>query len=362
MCNPPKIDIKGLLPQELSGHIGGLGYEPYRAAQILGWIYNKYAEHFYEMSDLPKQLRDMLDERFFIYKLKLEKLLSSKIDKTKKYLFRLQDGELIESVLIPHTARKTACLSTQAGCAFACSFCATGESGFRRNLSASEIASQALFIKKDEGELSNIVLMGMGEPFANYDNTIKAVRIINAKECLSVAARRITISTSGVIPAIKRFMSEGLQVELSVSLHSADEATRSRLMPINKKYPLRELLATCREYIKKTRRQITFEYILIKGINDAQGDIEKLAGLLKGMDCKINLICYNTTGKGGFSAPQDKDIAAFKGSLERRGIRATIRRSHGQDISAACGQLKSRGHPTAKHLQSGVGCPPPKKL
>ncbi|MBI4336154.1 MAG: 23S rRNA (adenine(2503)-C(2))-methyltransferase RlmN [Candidatus Omnitrophica bacterium] len=326
--------------------IGGLGIEKFRAGQILEWVYKKHARGFDEMTNLPAALKGLLKEKFFISCLKPSKELISK-DGTKKFLFELEDGERIESVFIPSRNTKTVCVSSQVGCKFACGFCASGMAGFRRNLRPAEMVNQVLYAgaglkpaPAKQRVVTNIVFMGMGEPLDNYDNVLKAIRIINAPYGLNIGQRKITISTSGVAPAIRRLIDEGLRIELSVSLHAPTDNLRSRLMGINKRYPIKELMEAAGEYIGKTSRQVTFEYIMIKGVNDTDRAASELAGLLKGMLAKVNLIPYNPVKGLGYAASLPETMERFKGILEKNKIVSVIRARRGEDIAAACGQLR----------------------
>lgn len=314
------------------------GLPVYRARQVFAWVYERGIDSFERMTDIPRALREDLAGRWRFAQLHEIKRLSSG-DGTEKFLLGLSDGAAIEAVSIPSRGRMTGCLSTQVGCKYACVFCASGSGGFVRDLTAAEIVQQALFLHRRH-RLTHIVFMGMGEPFDNYECFMKAVRIINDPHGLHIGARRITVSTSGVIPGIQRLSREGLQVELSVSLHAADSRLRSRLMPINKKYPLEGLLEACRDYYKTTNRQITFEYVLIEGINTGPESVHKLAGVLKGMDAKVNLIPYNPVASYAGARAQRDTLKRFKDGLSKEGIVATERVSRGSDIKAACGQLR----------------------
>jgi len=338
-------DIKSLDSKELEEILSSWGKRTFHARQIFSWIYKKGVIDFDEMSDLPSDLRMHLKENFYILGLKLTKRLKS-IDGTEKLLFQLKDNNFIEAVIIPAEKRITGCISTQVGCKFACSFCASGKLGFKRNLTDSEIIEEVLCLKNNcealSRRLTHIVFMGIGEPLDNYDNVIKAMRMINSPHTFNIGARRITISTSGLAPAIKKLSREGLQIELSVSLHAADDATRSEIMPVNKIYPLKDLISVCREYFKKTNRQVTFEYILIKNINSRLQDALKLSKILKGMDCKVNLIPCNAIKELKIEPPVKTDILSFRDYLLKNGINVTLRKSRGGDIEAACGQLRLR--------------------
>ena len=318
--------------------------EIFHAKQIFSWIYKKGAANFDIMTNLPVALRKKLKDEFSILDLKLIKS-SKSVDGTEKFLFALKDEELVESVIIPSENRVTACISTQVGCKYACSFCASGMKGFERNLTSGEIIEEVLFLNKQirPKKITHIVFMGTGEPLDNYDAVMKAVRVINSADAIGIGSRRITISTSGVIPGIEKLALEGLQIELSISLHAADDALRSQLMPVNKVYPLKELIACCEEYIKKTGRQITFEYILIKGLNSGPESAQKLVKLLKGLRLvKMNLIPANSIKELKIEPPERQEILSFKALLTKHGLHATLRKPRGEDIDAACGQLRLR--------------------
>jgi len=335
-------DIKELSLKELKDKLLSRGSPKYHANQIFNWIYQKGAFEFSSMSDLPAALRKTLADDFYILGLELAALQESS-DGTAKFLFQLKDNNLIEAVSIPAGERRTGCISSQAGCKFACGFCASGLKGFKRNLSAGEILDEVLYLKNNSREtaLTHIVFMGTGEPLDNYDNVLKAIRVINAPYAFNIGARRLTISTCGIIPGIKRLQDEELQIELSVSLHAADDALRSEIMPVNKKYPLADLISCCREYIAKTNRQITFEYTLIKGLNADKPCAQKLVALLKDLRlAKVNLIAANPIPELKIVPPEKTEIDSFKEHLFKAGINVTLRRERGQDIDAACGQLR----------------------
>ncbi len=298
------------------------------------------------MTDLSKDLRRRLVESCAGPQLERAGVSESARSRgTKKALLRLPDGETVESVLIRDRDRATLCLSTQVGCAVKCSFCATGLSGFKRNLSPGEIVEQALYLLSDEdlqGRTPNIVYMGMGEPFRNYDATVKSIRLLMRREGLNIGARKITVSTAGEIPGIRRFAQEGWQVRLSVSLHAANDALRSELVPLNRKYPLPELMVAVREYFEITGRHVTFEWTLLDGVNDSLRDAEELVDQVRGMSATVNLIPYNPVSGLGYSPPPREKCEAFRDYLESRGVNATLRKEQGQDIDAACGQLRRR--------------------
>lgn len=337
-----KIDVKNLSKDELKAELVKLSEAPYRAAQIFRWLYKDGAKSFDEMTDLGKDLREKLKKSFHITKMILLDSKHSLIDGTAKYLFKLEDGNTIESVFLPEPKRATLCLSSQVGCRFGCSFCASSPFGFIRNLKASEILDEVLSIKghNKAAIITNIVFMGIGEPLDNYDNVMKAIKILNDLDAFRIGARKLTVSTCGIIPGIERLKNEKLQIELSVSLHSADDKIRSKLVPVNKLYPIKELINACGDYIKKTKRMITFEYVLIKDVNCSKEDALKLAGLLKGIMCKVNTISYNQIKAKGYEAPSAEDVKDFLRVLKTRHIDVMHRKSKGEDIDAGCGQLR----------------------
>ena len=336
-----KRDVCDLSYKDLTVYLESIGEASFRASQVFKWIYQKGVQQFDQMSNLPFELRAQMNEDLAFFKpTVLHKNISS--DGTMKVLFELHDKEKVETVLIPTSTRATLCVSTQAGCKFGCAFCASGIGGFKRNLSCAEILFQVLYMKRIacERRLSHIVFMGVGEPLDNYDNLMKAIRTINSPKGMNIAARRITVSTCGLVPKIKKLAEEGLQVELAVSLHGFSNESRDVLMPVNKKYPINDLIAACREYNKSTKRQITFEYILIKDMTCSEKAAKELGRLLKGLLCKINLIPYNSVSEFDHEPPSRNRMFAFKNQLERSGVHATIRAPRGKDVSAACGQLR----------------------
>ncbi len=341
-------NIQDYTREELAKWLENKGSRAFRAGQIFKWIYLKQANSFDEMTDLGKELRCLLSENFYLGRLVLEeKQVSS--DTTEKFLFRLNDGNHIESVLIPEKDHFTLCVSTQVGCAMDCKFCLTAKGGIIRNLTVAEIISQVrdarfyLLQKNIEPlKLSNIVFMGMGEPLANYDNLIKSLRIIMDTDYgMKFAARRVTVSTSGLVPKIAQ-LGLDTDVNLAISLNATDDKTRSQLMPINNKYPISDLLEACRKFTMKPRNKITFEYILIQGINDSKEDALKLVTLLSPIRAKVNLIPFNEHEASPFKRPAPKQILAFLQILLDRDMTAMTRKSKGADISAACGQLKAK--------------------
>ena len=343
---PKKKNILDLSRENLLEWLDGQGIESYRTDQILKWIYLRQADSFEVMTDLSKSIRALLARHFYIHRLKKANVEISK-DGTQKYLFRLQYGKLIESVLIPEKDHYTLCISSQVGCAQDCRFCLTASGGFERNLTAGEIVSQVRDIKNDVDDsdnyrLRNLVFMGMGEPLANYKNLIGALTVITDNDYgLRFASRRVTVSTAGLVPKLAD-LGRDTRVNLAVSLNATDNDTRNRLMPINRTYPIERLLAACREYPPAPGRRITFEYILIKGINDSEKDARRLVKLLQPIRCKINLIPYNPHEGSDFERPAEEVIQAFYQILFDKNYTVIIRRSKGEDISAACGQLKAR--------------------
>ncbi|MFA5059489.1 MAG: 23S rRNA (adenine(2503)-C(2))-methyltransferase RlmN [Candidatus Omnitrophota bacterium] len=336
-----KRNIKGFSYEELVDYFGSIKEKPFRATQVFEWIYQKGASGFEAMSSLPISLRNRLQEDLVFNSIVLEKQNGS-ADQTNKFLFSLNDKEKIETVLIPAQERTTVCVSTQAGCKFKCGFCASGLGGLRRNLDCGEIIDQILYVKQhsENRPLSHVVFMGVGEPLDNYDNVVKAIRIINSPQGDPIAARRITISTCGLIPQIQKLSQEKIQVELAVSLHGSNNDIRGQLMPVNRKYPLADLVAACRSYIQKTNRQVTFEYILIKNLTCTEKSAEELGKLFKGMICKINLIPYNKVEEFPHEPPTKMEMLLFKQRLAQLGVHATIRMPRGKDVNAACGQLR----------------------
>jgi len=337
-----KIDIKNLSKAELEKALEKMGVEGYRAGQIFRWLYKAGVRSFDGMTDLPADLRERLKSKFHLMHLAMLDSRRSPTDGTTKYLFKLEDANTIETVFLPEGKRATVCLSSQVGCKFACAFCASAPFGFVRNLKASEILEEVLSARERNASvpITNLVFMGIGEPFDNYDNVMKAIRIFNDSDAFNIGARRITISTCGVLPMFRKLEAEDLQVELSVSLHSADDGIRSKLVPIDKKYPLKELMAACREYVARTNRVITFEYILIKDVNSSKDDALGLAKLLRGVKCKVNTISFNNIRARNYEQPSAGEIRLFLKTLKDNGVNVTHRKSKGEDIDAGCGQLR----------------------
>ncbi|MDI6729128.1 MAG: 23S rRNA (adenine(2503)-C(2))-methyltransferase RlmN [Thermodesulfovibrionales bacterium] len=336
-----KIDLKALSKQELESFIKELGLPSFRAKQILHWIYEKHARSIQEITELSKDLREKLSESAYISNLELLGRQVSE-DGTEKFLFGLEDAETIESVLIPDEDRLTLCISSQVGCAMDCRFCLTGKLGLKRNLKSHEIVDQIISVSKTikPRQITNIVLMGMGEPLANFDNVVDALWRIT--EFMKISPRRITLSTSGIVPKILELPKKAPAVNLAISLNATTDEVRDYIMPINKTYPLKELLNACRKFPLSPRRRITFEYVMLKNVNDTPEDAKRLINLLKGIPSKVNLIPFNPYEGSKFERPEDARVLDFQEILIKGHITALIRKSKGQDILAACGQLKAR--------------------
>lgn len=339
-----KPSIHGLFLPELEAFCATQGQPVFRAKQIWDWLYAKRISSAEEMQNLPALFRSQLAEHLSFQC--LEKLeTKGEPGETQKLLLKLEDGELIETVIIPAPRRQTntVCVSSQVGCRFGCAFCASGQKGVVRNLTAGEIVGEVLEVAKQlGGRPDNVVFMGIGEPFDNYDEVLRAVRILNHPDGLGIGARRITISTCGVVPGIQRLTAEGLQVELSVSLHAPDSETRSRIMPANESWPLDELMAACADYTEKTNRIITFEYTLIKGLNDSPEQARQLVNLLRKFSCRVNLIPLSPVEEFDGERPDAETMKIFLEALEKAGINTTFRDSKGSALKAACGQLRAR--------------------
>lgn len=338
-----KQDIKSMYFDELSESLKSLGLPTFRAKQVWQWLQQKGVSSFDEMTNLSKQLRDSLSEQYVIKFCEVERKSVSALDGTVKYLFKLYDGQFIESVLMKYKYGYSLCVSTQVGCRMNCAFCATGVGGFMRNLSASEILSQIHAAQNDmDIKVSHIVLMGMGEPMDNYENVIRFLKLVNNDDGLNIGMRNISLSTCGVIPGIKKLQNENLQLTLSVSLHAPNDAVRTKLMPVNKKYPVDELLSACREYAQSTSRRISYEYAMFGGVNDTDECAVELANKLKGTLAHINLIPANDVTESGLKSSTPERIKRFSEILEKAGRNVTVRRSLGGDIDASCGQLRSK--------------------
>ena len=335
-------NIKEYNLDELQNELVALGEKKYRTEQIFKWLYVDKVKEFDEMTNLSIELREKLKEEYTMCNFKILKKQEAS-DGTKKYLFDVLDGNAIESVLMEYHHGKTICVSSQIGCKMGCKFCASTGIKFIRSLTCGEIVEQILAVEQDIGDkISNIVFMGIGEPFDNYDNVMKAIKIINNQKGLNIGARHISISTSGLVPMIYRFADEELQCTLSISLHATNDAKRSSMMPINNRYNIEELMEACKYYINKTNKRISFEYALAKDNNDNLDDAKELVKLLKGMLCHVNLIPINKIENGDYVKSTNENIIRFRDYLNKNGIVATIRRELGSDIDAACGQLRRK--------------------
>jgi 23S rRNA (adenine2503-C2)-methyltransferase len=335
-----KKNLTNMTLKELERFITEIGEQKFRARQIYKWI-NSGAESFEEMTDLSKGLRQKLEEVAVVRSLKLAKVQESATDYTKKFLFELEDGNTIETVFMKYKHGNSLCISSQAGCRMGCTFCASGIGGLKRNLTGGEMMEQVLSVSRSTGErISHIVVMGTGEPFDNYLNLTQFLELIHEPEGLHISYRNITVSTCGIVPMISRFAHDFPQVNLAVSLHAPEDALRSRTMPINRSYPLDQLVKACRDYGQKTGRRITFEYALVKGVNDSLSHADRLSDLLRGILCHVNLIPLNPVREAGMQGTDRETAERFRARLEKRGIPATIRRELGTDIAAACGQLR----------------------
>jgi 23S rRNA (adenine2503-C2)-methyltransferase len=381
VSHPPRTSAWDIPPADWKPLCKELGLPAFRAAQIATALYQSFAQSWHDATTLPADLRGTLAERFPLAPLETVQTHDSP-DGVRKLLLQCADGERVETVLIPSKGRMTQCISTQAGCDFRCAFCASGQLGRARDLTAGEIVGQVMAacavlraapppvsgpphastLEPPNSRTSarpsplprpgNIVVMGMGEPFDNYDNVLRALRILNDQKGLNIGARHITLSTCGVVPGIRRLAEEGIQFELSVSLHAPDDDLRSRLMPVNRRWPIAELLATCRAYFERTGRVVTFEYTLVKDLNDRPRHADALIRLLRGMPCKVNLIPLSPVGGFGGERPDDRACLAFLDALLKANLNTTLRKSRGRDVDAACGQLRLRspsahGHPPA---------------
>ena len=336
-----KTDIKSMNLEELKSYMESIGEKPFRAKQLYQWMHEKQAASFDEMTNLSKSLQEKLKNECRFVSLKQEAVQISKIDGTRKYLFALDDGNVIESVLMRYKHGNSVCISSQVGCRMGCKFCASTIAGKVRDLTPSEMLDQVLFTQLDSGkDISNIVLMGIGEPLDNRANVLRFLQLVNHPEGLNIGMRHISLSTCGVVPGIDALAEENLQLTLSVSLHAPDSATRSRIMPVNNAYDVEELFAACHRYFKKTGRRISFEYAMIDGVNDHDWQADLLAERIRGMPGHVNLIPLNDVVESEFKP--SRRVAAFQKRLESHGLTATVRRSLGGDIDASCGQLRRK--------------------
>lgn len=340
MENLNKIDILSLDLPQLENAMAEIGEKKFRARQIFQWLHVKKVFDFDKMTDISVQLRTKLNEFFCIKRLFIAKRLESCIDNTVKYLYRLPDGNYVETVLMEYHYGKSICVSTQVGCKMGCGFCASAIAGFVRNLSPSEILMQIYMTEIDMGfKTSGIVLMGIGEPLDNYENVVKFLKLVSDKNGNNLSLRHVSLSTCGIVPQIYKLAEEKFGLTLSISLHCADNEGRSKIMPVNRTYNISELLTACRFYIEKTGRRITFEYAVIDNVNDSRDDAEKLVSLLRGMNCHINIIPVNKVKERNYSTKKSS-AENFAQYLLKRGLNATVRRTLGSDINAACGQLR----------------------
>ena len=335
-----KKDIASYSFEELQEEMLAIGEKGFRSRQIYSWIHEKLVDDFEEMTNLPKTLRQKLETAYEIRRVEMEKRQISKIDGTNKFLFCLKDGNMVESVLMKYKHGNSVCISSQVGCRMGCRFCASTLDGLERNLTPSEMLRQ---VYKITGErVSNIVIMGTGEPLDNYDNFLKFIHMVSDEHGLNISQRNITASTCGIVPNIRRLAEEKLQITLALSLHGSNQEKRRSLMPVANKYELHEVLEACDYYFEKTGRRITFEYSLVHGVNDTPEDAKELMGILKDRNCHLNLIPVNPIKERNYEKPDKKSAENFKNKLEKNGINVTIRREMGSDIDGACGQLRRK--------------------
>lgn len=338
-----KKDIRSLNYEEVQEWIISIGEKAFRAKQIYSWIHQKQAEKFEEMNNLSKTLREKLSEECLIKKTEVIEKLESSIDGTCKFLFRLEDGNLVESVLMRYKHGNSVCISSQVGCRMGCHFCASTLDGLTRNLEPSEMLGQIYTIQRlTQERVSNVVVMGSGEPFDNYDNILKFLHMLSDENGLNISQRNITVSTCGIVEKIYALAEEKLQITLAISLHAPNDTVRKELMPVANRYTMKEILEACQYYFQQTGRRITFEYSLVEGVNDSETYAKQLAGYLKAINCHVNLIPVNPIKERGYKDTKRKYVENFKNILEKNRINVTIRREMGRDINAACGQLRKR--------------------
>ena len=336
-----KKDIKSMTLAEIEVEMKALGQPKFRATQIFDWLQKRCVTTFDEMTNLSKELRSLLDDGYYIANCEIEDRFDSKLDETVKYLFRLNDGECIESVLMKYEHGWSICISSQVGCRMGCKFCASTIGGLVRSLTASEMLSQIMTAQRDRDiRISNIVMMGIGEPFDNFDNVVRFLTLVGDEKGLNIGMRHISLSTCGRVDGIRRFMELDSQITLSVSLHAPNDRIRNTMMPINKKWNVAELISACRDYFNRTGRRISFEYALIKGVNDSRECADELIRLLKGLVCHINLIPVNKVKENNYE--KSDRVREFCNYLNQNGMNATVRRTLGSDISASCGQLRQK--------------------
>jgi len=338
-----KKDIRSLSLEEITNLIIEAGEPKFRGKQIFEWLHGKQALSFDDMTNVPKKLRDRLSEEWMIYSVTKERMQESREDGTRKYLFELHDGEYVESVFMRYSHGNSVCVSSQVGCRMGCSFCASTLDGLVRNLTAGEILGQIYGIMRDTGErVSNVVIMGSGEPFDNYDNVIRFMKLISHENGINISGRNITVSTCGLTDKIRKFADEEMAATLAISLHASNDDKRRQIMPVANSYSIEEIIDACRYFFDKTGRRLTFEYSLIAGVNDSDKEADELSIILKGLNCHVNLIPVNPVTETGYKSPSREAALQFKNKLEKNHINVTIRREMGRDIDGACGQLRRR--------------------
>ena len=338
-----RIDIKSMNLKELTEFLEGLGEKAFRAKQIYQWIHEKQIEHFSEMTNISKKLLAELEEKAYLTCLTKEEVQISKIDGTRKYLFLLEDGNVIESVLMRYKHGNSVCISSQVGCRMGCRFCASTLDGLVRGLTAGEMIDQIYRIGKDIGErISNVVVMGTGEPLDNYENLLKFIELLTDENGIHISQRNLTVSTCGIVPRMRELAEQKLAITLALSLHASNQQKRLELMPVANKYDIHEVIEACKYYFEQTGRRITFEYSLVGGVNDTDADARELSELIRGINCHVNLIPVNPIKERDYVQSNAKVIEAFKNKLEKNCINVTIRREMGRDIDGACGQLRKR--------------------
>ena len=338
-----KIDIKSLNQKELIALMEEMGEKAFRAKQIYQWIHEKHVDSFEEMTNVSKKLIESLKEKMYLTSLKKEEVQISKLDGTRKYLFLLEDGNVIESVLMRYKHGNSVCISSQVGCRMGCRFCASTLDGLVRGLTAGEMLDQIYQIGKDIGErISNVVVMGTGEPLDNYDNLLKFIELLTDEHGINISQRNLTVSTCGIVPRMRELADEKLSITLALSLHASNQQKRLELMPVANKYEIGEVIDACKYYFEQTGRRITFEYSLVGGVNDTDEDARQLSQLIRGINCHVNLIPVNPIKERDYVQSNAKVIEAFKNKLEKAGINVTVRREMGRDIDGACGQLRKR--------------------
>ncbi len=339
----PKIDIKSMELSEIQEYLKTVGEAPYRAEQIFHWLHSECVDSFQEMTNISKALREKLENDCYIAGVEIEQKFISKIDGTVKYVYRLHDGEFIESVFMSYKHGYTVCISTQVGCRMGCSFCASGLNGLSRNLTASEMLAQVVMAGRDNGvRISNVVMMGMGEPLDNFENSVKFLKLVSDEKGLNIGLRHISLSTSGVVSGINKLAELNLPITLSISLHAPNDKIRSSIMKVNNRWNVNELISACRDYQRITKRRISFEYAMISGVNDSRECADELVKLLKGIMSHINLIPANPVKENDFKKTDNNSVKKFADYINSKGITATVRRTLGADIEASCGQLRRK--------------------